>query len=66
MDWHCSKLLIMDKKQRFECSPLGVRQGPRATSLRPSNALRERGIRAAIRFGLAMGTQVERERERTG
>lgn len=25
MDRHCSKLLVMDKTQRFECSPLSVR-----------------------------------------
>ena len=66
MDRHCSKLLIMDKKQRFDCSPLSVSQGPRFTALCPRNALSERGIRAAIKFGLAVGTQVERECERIG
>ncbi|AIO69434.1 hypothetical protein DM82_5632 [Burkholderia oklahomensis] len=48
MDRHCSKLLIMDKKQRFECSPLSVRQGPRVPAFYARNALSECGIRAAI------------------
>ncbi|KER68465.1 hypothetical protein HR51_28800 [Burkholderia cepacia] len=63
MDWHCSKLLIMDKKQRFECSSLGVRQGPRVTALCTRNAPGECGIGAAIQFCFAVWTQVEREHE---
>lgn len=66
MDWHSSKLLIMNKEQRFEYFPLSVRQGPRVTALCPRNALSECRIGTTIRFGLAVGSQVERKCEHIG
>ncbi|SPV09908.1 Uncharacterised protein [Burkholderia cenocepacia] len=66
MDRHRSKLLIMNTKQRFECSPFRVCKSPLATPLCPLNALVECEIRGAIQFRVAVGTQIERERERIG
>ncbi|KVQ18844.1 hypothetical protein WL99_16005 [Burkholderia cepacia] len=66
MDRHRSKLLIMNTKQRFECSPFRVCKSPLATPLCPRNALVECEIRGAIQFRFAVGTQIEREREHIG
>ncbi|KVV46084.1 hypothetical protein WT27_06885 [Burkholderia territorii] len=56
MDRHRSKLLIMNTKQRFECSPFRGCKNPLATPLCPHNALVECEIRGAIQFRFAVGT----------
>lgn len=48
MDRLRSKLLIMNTKQRFECTPFRVCKSPLATLLCPRNALVECEVRGAI------------------
>ncbi|KVT03824.1 hypothetical protein WT24_25650 [Burkholderia sp. MSMB1078WGS] len=66
MDRHSTKLLIMNTKQRFECSPFRIRQNPLATPLCPRNALVECRVCGAIQFRFTVGTQIERECEHIG